>query len=340
MAKEAVICITGNSPLLVARLKELVRLEKGFELCAASGMAGDTLQKLKSSRPDVVVIAMGGDAHELKSIIEGVQRFVNAPVIVLAENGELRKVAEHAGAYDFIQMVSGMNALARVERDLVMRMRLASAVKAVAPMMRPNTPAHASHLQTAFSGVLALGASCGGTDAILDVICRLPRNTPGIAVVQHMPSGFTSMYAERLNRECSMRVIEATGSHKMQQGLVLLAPGDTQMRVVKRGDGYYTECFDGPKVTGHKPSVDVLFSSVANSAGGNSVGIILTGMGSDGAKGLLEMRRAGAYTIGQDERSSVVYGMPRVAYEAGAVTTQVPLAEVAKTLLAHLAKAR
>lgn len=187
--------------------------------------------------------------------------------------------------------------------------------------------------------VIALGASTGGTEATLEVMKSLPANTPGMLIVQHMPAGFTKMYAERLNRLCPMEVREAVHGDKVTRGVALLAPGDAHMRIVKSGSGYIVNVQPGERVSGHCPSVDALFESMAAVVpGANSIGVIMTGMGKDGADGLLKMRQKGAYTIGQDEASCVVYGMPMVAYNIGAVVKQVPCSGIAATIKAHLNK--
>ena len=184
--------------------------------------------------------------------------------------------------------------------------------------------------------VIALGASTGGTEATLVVLKDLPKNTPGMVIVQHMPPGFTKMYADRLNSQCPMEVREAKDGDKVQQGLALIAPGDMQMQLVRIGSGYNVKCFYGEKVSGHCPSVDVLFHSVAEAAGKDAVGIIMTGMGKDGADGLLHMRNNGAYTIGQDQESCIVYGMPMVAYNIGAVTKQASCENISPVLKSYL----
>ena len=185
--------------------------------------------------------------------------------------------------------------------------------------------------------VIAIGASTGGTEATLQVLKDLPADMPGIVVTQHMPGGFTQMYASRLDRLCAMRVREAKDGDLVEQGLVLLAPGgDRHVRVVKDGWHYRIRCVPGEKVSGHRPSVDVLFQSVASSVGRNAVGVILTGMGQDGARGLLAMRQAGAYTIGQDKESSLVYGMPMEAYRQGACCVQAPCDSIALLLIKYI----
>lgn len=185
--------------------------------------------------------------------------------------------------------------------------------------------------------VIAIGASTGGTEATLEVMRQLPSDIPGMVITQHMPKGFTQMYAERLNRICQMRVKEAEDGDIIQRGLALIAPGgDLQMKVVRSGTKYMVRCYPGEKVNGHRPSVDVLFHSMAENVKGSGIGIILTGMGQDGAHGLLAMRNAGSYTIGQDQESSVVYGMPMVAYKLGGVCKQASCSAIPNVLMAHL----
>ncbi|MBP5198903.1 MAG: chemotaxis protein CheB [Lachnospiraceae bacterium] len=179
--------------------------------------------------------------------------------------------------------------------------------------------------------VVAIGASTGGTEAISTVLKQFKSDIPGVVIVQHMPPGFTESFANRLNKTCEVEVKEAKNGDQVLPGRVLIAPGgDAHMTLVKVGDGYQVMIKKGPKVNGHCPSVDVLFDSVAQAAGDKAVGIILTGMGGDGAKGLLAMKQAGAKTIGQDASTCVVYGMPCVAYELGAVEHQEKLQDVAK----------
>ena len=181
--------------------------------------------------------------------------------------------------------------------------------------------------------IIAMGASTGGTEALLAILEKLPGNLPPIVITQHMPPIFTNMYAERLNRICKMEVREAKDQDKLYPGLCLIAPGGLQMQVVKDREGLKVSCMEGEKVSGHCPSIDYLFSSVAKECGEHAVGILLTGMGRDGAHGLLLMHEKGAYTLGQDEESSVVYGMPMEAYKLGAVDKQGNLSQIANYLL-------
>ena len=181
--------------------------------------------------------------------------------------------------------------------------------------------------------IIAMGASTGGTEALLAILEKLPGNLPPIVITQHMPPIFTNMYAERLNRICKMEIREAKDQDKLFPGLCLIAPGGLQMQVVKDREGLKVSCMEGEKVSGHCPSIDYLFSSVAKECGEHAVGILLTGMGRDGAHGLLSMHEKGAYTLGQDEESSVVYGMPMEAYKLGAVDKQGNLSQIANYLL-------
>ena len=184
--------------------------------------------------------------------------------------------------------------------------------------------------------IIGLGASTGGTEATLEVMKRLPADIPAMVVVQHMPRGFTQMYADRLNRLCKMEVREAKNGDELHRGLALVAPADLQCRLVRIGEKYTISCVPGEKVSGHRPSVDAMFHSMSEVVRCKMVGIIMTGMGQDGAAGLLAMRKKGAYTIGQDKDSCVVYGMPMVANDIGAVCIQASCENISNVLLRHL----
>ncbi|MFI3253364.1 MAG: chemotaxis protein CheB [Eubacteriales bacterium] len=186
--------------------------------------------------------------------------------------------------------------------------------------------------------IIALGASTGGTEATLEVLKQLPADLPPLIIVQHMPTGFTKMYAERLNRTCEMRVVEASDATMVRRGTVYVAPAGVQTRVLQHGSELVISCVAGEKISGHSPSVDVLYASVAELKNKNKVGIILTGMGRDGAREMLTLRKKGGFTIGQDEKSSVVYGMPMEAYAIGAVQMQGDLKKIPDILLNHLRK--
>lgn len=256
------------------------------------------------------------------------------PVIVLSALSEKVFDAMQAGAVDFVAkpVVTNQKELeAFLVNELPVKIKVASTAK----ISRIKQSAHVVENKSAKKGnkdvIIAIGASTGGTEAIASVVKEFPADVPGTVIVQHMPAGFTEMYAKRLDNQCKCRVKEAENGDVVEQGLVLLAPGgDRQMSLVKVGENYQVSLKKAPKVNGHCPSVDVLFDSVAKNVGRNAIGIILTGMGGDGAKGLKAMRDAGAKTIGQDENSCVVYGMPKVAYDIGAVQYQEKLGDIAK----------
>ena len=256
------------------------------------------------------------------------------PVIVLSALSEKVFDAMQAGAVDFVAKPVATNQK-ELEAFLVNELPVKIKVASTAKISRIKQSAHVVENKSAKKGnkdvIIAIGASTGGTEAIASVVKEFPADVPGTVIVQHMPAGFTEMYAKRLDNQCKCRVKEAENGDMVEQGLVLLAPGgDRQMSLVKVGGNYQVSLKKAPKVNGHCPSVDVLFDSVAKNVGRKAIGIIVTGMGGDGAKGLKAMREAGAKTIGQDEASCVVYGMPKVAYDIGAVQYQEKLGDIAK----------
>jgi two-component system chemotaxis response regulator CheB len=207
---------------------------------------------------------------------------------------------------------------------------------AAAPLAVAKSPG----LRTTTDKVLAIGASTGGTEALRTILERLPPDTPGLLIVQHMPEVFTRAFAERLDRSCRIEVKEAADGDRVLEGRALIAPGNRHLLLKRTGGHYAVEVKDGPLVSRHRPSVDVLFRSVAETAGANAVGAILTGMGDDGVAGLLAMRKAGGSTLAQDEASCVVFGMPKEAIDRGAVDEVVGLEQIAPALLRRVAELR
>lgn len=256
------------------------------------------------------------------------------PVVVISSLSDKVFDAMNAGAVDFVAKPSGVGRTeleAFVRNELPVKIKVASIAKVSSrkkpPLPEKNQPLAGENKEL----VVAIGASTGGTEAIASVIKEFGTDIPGVVIVQHMPVGFTQMYAKRLNDTCQVRVKEAQTGDLVVPGQVLIAPGgDAHMHLIKVNGSYQVIVKPGPKVNGHCPSVDVLFNSVAETAKDRAVGIILTGMGGDGAKGLLAMRKAGARTIGQDESTCVVYGMPKVAHDIGAVEYQERLPDIAK----------
>lgn len=196
-----------------------------------------------------------------------------------------------------------------------------------------NAPPKRLHMVETTDKIFAIGASTGGVHALTQVLTAFPANAPGTVIVQHMPAKFTTSFADRLNKECAVHVSEAKNGDHVIPGRVLIAPGGYHMVLRRSGANYYVSITDGEPVCRQKPSVEVLFNSVAQYAGANAIGAILTGMGDDGAQGLLNMRRNGAHTVAQDEQSSVVFGMPKEAIEAGAAEKVVPLGDVAQAMI-------
>ena len=257
------------------------------------------------------------------------------PVVVISSLSDKVFDALNAGAVDFVAKPAVSNRAQLedfIKNELLVKVKIASTAK-ISNIKKTVMNQREQDLPTVSKNnmVVAIGASTGGTEAIFSVVKEFGTDIPGIVCVQHMPPKFTEMYAKRLNDQCHIQVKEAQTGDRVLPGHMLIAPGgDKHMHLVKMNDSYQVEVKAGPKVNGHCPSVEVLFESVAKAAGPHALGIILTGMGGDGAKGLLSMRKAGARTIGQDESSCVVYGMPKVAYELGAVEYQEKLIDIPK----------
>ncbi len=310
----------------------------------------DAKQKIPTLDPDVITLDVEMPGQSGISFLKEYMPLHPIPVVLCSSLNIKVFDALEAGAVDFIRKPSGpeenlafTTVLAqKVLTAAVAKVRLSHpAPRAAAPSAAVNPP----HLPIPPIGnpaldhvIVGLGASTGGTDATAEVMSRLPKDTPGMIIVQHMPPGFTKMYAERLDRRCQMEVREAKNGDEIHRGLALVAPADLQARVVRIGQRYTLSCVPGEKVSGHRPSVDALFQSMSETVRCPMVGIIMTGMGQDGAAGLLAMRKKGAYTIGQDQESCVVYGMPKVAYDIGGVCTQASCESIADVLVRHLKK--
>ncbi len=277
------------------------------ELCAAIRRA------YKSNHPNAVI----DTRSPIKPAMSAVMKTTNMSEMVRAASMAEKAVSQTT------QSITGLtNQSASDNRDK-------------SPMTSVSTSAKRSKLKKS-EAIIALGASTGGTEALEQVIRLFPVDTPPVIIVQHMPAGFTKLYSERLNRSCKMEVKEAVDGERLHRGLIVVGAGDYHLRLCKDRQGWYVSSKPGEKVSGHCPSVDVMFNSVAEVAGPLAIGAILTGMGRDGADGLLKMRQAGAFTIGQDKETCVVYGMPMEAYNCGAVEVQAPLYKIADIILNNL----
>ena len=297
--------------------------------------------KIKRLNPDVITLDIEMPRMNGMDFLDKIMALRPMPVVMLSSltqrGADAAIMALEHGAVDFVpkpvrDLAEGFDEL----RDEILTKVKAAARANVArrlprPPGSPVAPARLSYRST--ETIVAIGASTGGVEALADVLAAMPGDAPAVVVTQHMPPAFTRRFAERLDGLCRIRVVEAEDGARILPGHAYIAPGGFQLEVVRSGADYRCRVLSAERVSGHCPSVDVLFHSVAEAAGANAVGVIMTGMGRDGAAGLLAMRRAGARTLGQDEATCLVYGMPRVASEIGAVERQAPLEAIAQSIL-------
>jgi two-component system chemotaxis response regulator CheB len=334
------VLVVDDSFVIREVLRQCLEADPAIEVVGTACDAFEARDMIIKLRPDVMTLDIEMPRMNGIDFLRKLMPQYPMPVIVVSSLDDRVFDALEAGAVDFIHKPGGLTRTQLVEHmkiELVTKVKIANRIKVTGRKRREPTVV----ISDGITGrpdkeIIAIGASTGGTEATYDIISKLNTDIPGVVIVQHMPPGFTAMYAERLNSQCQVTVKEAKNGDRIKQGQVLIAPGDKQMRLKKEADGFHVECKFGERVSGHCPSVDVLFNSVAEVAKNKAVGVILTGMGSDGAKGLMEMQRQGAVTIGQDEVSSVVYGMPKIAYEMGAVTYQVGLSQMASKIYSVL----
>ncbi|MFZ5432748.1 MAG: protein-glutamate methylesterase/protein-glutamine glutaminase [Calditrichota bacterium] len=295
--------------------------------------------KIVQLEPDVITLDVEMPRMDGLSFLRKLMKFHPMPVIVVSsltpKGGDMAMEALEIGAAEVMCKPGEAYTVGEMSRDLIQK------IKAVAHMRldrRPGSngdtpPQPRTALTKTTLKIVAIGASTGGTEALKEVLIRYPANAPATVIVQHMPEQFTRAFADRLNGLCAIDVKEAQSGDTLRPGLALIAPGNKHMVLQRSGAVYQVLVKDGPRVHHQRPAVDVLFRSVARVAGKNAVGVILTGMGADGAEGLLEMRQAGARTVGQDEATCIVYGMPKEAFTMGAVEKQVPLLRVTDEVL-------
>lgn len=333
------VLIVDDSATARAVLREILESDPAIEVVATASDAYVARDKIVELKPDVVCLDVEMPRMDGITFLKRLMHYMPVPVVMvssLTQNGAKTTLeALEAGAVDFVGKPHShiYDGVETMREELLSKIKMASRVRVRQRALESIQQANTTSLAETTNKILAIGASTGGTEALKDVLMGLPRNAPGTIIVQHMPSNFTGPFAERLNGLCAMEVREAKNGDSITPGVVLIAPGDYHMVVRRSGARYYVEIGSGEKVSGHRPSADVLFNSVAKIAGVNAIGVILTGMGGDGARGLLAMRNAGSRTIGQDEASCIVYGMPKVAYDIGAVERQLPLQNIAKGIL-------
>jgi len=347
MAKIRVLII-DDSALMRLLLTELLSQDPDIQVVGTAQDPYVAREKIKALNPDVLTLDVEMPRMDGLTFLEKLMAGHPMPVIMvssLTEQGcQTTLRALELGAVDFItkpkiDLKEGMEEIAQ---DLIAKIKVAAQSKvtrkAVGSTGRSPAAVHAlsAAMIKTTDTIIAIGASTGGTEALKQVLEVLPSNTPPILVTQHMPERFTKTFADRLNSLCRISVKEAEDGDSVLPGHALIAPGNFHMTLTRSGARYTVRLNQDSPVNRHRPSVDVMFGSVAKFAGGNSIGVILTGMGGDGAKALLEMKRGGAFTIAQDEASCVVFGMPKEAIKLGAVDKVLPLTEIPAAILSRL----
>jgi len=335
------VLIVDDSAIVRKMLAESLASEPDLEVVGTAPDPFVARDKILSLRPDVLTLDVEMPRMDGLTFLKKLMRFHPLPVIVISSlaqsSSQTALEALQCGAVEVLAKPGGPYSVGELKQDLPQKVRAAAHARVgkAKPQLSAPTPVAPLVLAgSSSSTVIAIGASTGGTEALREVLTGLPGNMPGILIVQHIPPVFSLAFANRLNDLCKLRVKEAADGDRVTAGLALIAPGNFHMTLRKAGGEYRVTIQDGPRVCYQRPSVDVLFESVAQVAKGDAIGAILTGMGSDGAQGLLQMKRAGARTVAQDEASCVVFGMPREAIRVGAVDRVMPLHQVAAELTA------
>ncbi|NLI82499.1 MAG: chemotaxis response regulator protein-glutamate methylesterase [Deltaproteobacteria bacterium] len=342
--KKIKVLIVDDSAIVRKIFSQELSRQEDIEVVGTAPDPYVAREKIVRLRPDVITLDIEMPRMDGLSFLRKLMKYFPVPAVIVSsltpKNSEMALEAMECGAVEVLAKPGGSYSVGDMSVQLVEKIRAASQAR-LSPVQQggatsPQKPGHAEWskaLRTTTHKIIAMGASTGGTEALKSVLTQMPPTSPGIVVVQHMPPRFTTAFAERLNSLCDIEVREARNGDSVLPGLALVAPGNYHMLLRRSGGTYCVEIKNGPLVCHQRPSVDVLFHSVAQHAGSNALGVIMTGMGKDGAKGLLEMRQAGAHTIAQDEASCVVYGMPREAVRCGAVESVVSLGEIPRTVL-------
>lgn len=334
------VLVVDDSAIVRKLLTDALSVESDIEVVGTAPDPYIARDKILSLRPDVLTLDIEMPRMDGLTFLKKLMHFHPLPVIVVSSLGtassRIALEALEAGAIDVLAKPGGPQSVGDLRHHLASKIRAArvariqkpdAAPRVTAEPIRPPAPVH---VPTRFpvAAIISIGASTGGTEAIQKVLVDLPGNSPPIVIVQHIPPVFSRSFAERLNDVCKIRVREAQDGDRPEPGLALIAPGNFHMLLERTGFGYKVEVKGGPLVCYQRPAVDVLFQSVAQAAGSHALGVILTGMGSDGALGLSAMKKAGARTIAQDEASCVVFGMPKEAIKRGAVDRVLPLSQI------------
>ncbi|MGB5158654.1 protein-glutamate methylesterase/protein-glutamine glutaminase [Desulfobacterium sp. N47] len=342
MGNQIKVLIVDDSAVVRKVFSEELSKEADIEIVGTAPDPYVARDKIVKLNPDVVTLDIEMPRMDGLSFLKKLMRYYPIPVIIVSsltpKGGKMALEALSLGALDVISKPSGAYSVGEMSVQLVDKIRAVARIKVnPSKFASENNSIQVKNTSKALTEttnkIVAIGASTGGTEALKVVLTSMPPNAPGILVVQHMPAHFTTSFAERLNELSSITVKEAADGDSLVNGTALIAPGNYHMLLKKSGARYYVQVKQGPLVHHQRPSVDVLFYSVAEYAGGNAAGVIMTGMGHDGAKGLLKMREAGARTIAQDENSCIVFGMPKEAIKLGAAEKVVPLNDIGNTVL-------
>ncbi len=345
MSKKIKVLVVDDSAIVRKILTETISAEKDMEVVGTAPDPFIARDKILALKPDVLTLDIEMPRMDGLTFLKKLMAYHPMPVIVISSlsqaSCEISMEALRSGAVEVMGKPGGPYSIGDLRAALAGKLRAAANAhirKPSAVSTAPLPPAYpvttpVSRIASSENLVLAIGASTGGTEAIRVVLEGLPETTPGIVIAQHIPPVFSEAFANRLNRLCAMEVKEARDGDEVRPGRALIAPGNLHMVLRRSGGVYRVAVCDGPQVCYQRPSVDVLFSSVAEVAGSNAIGVLLTGMGADGAQGLLRMKEKGARTIAQDEESCVVYGMPREAVRLGAVDAVLPLSGIANAVL-------
>ena len=333
------VLIVDDSAVVRKVLAEGLRDQKDILVVGTAPDPYVARNKIIQLEPDVVTLDIEMPRMDGITFLKKLMRYYPIPVIIVSslteKGGKLALEAIKNGAVEVIAKPSGSYSIGDMSTQIADKIRAASRVnvKKIDPRASGSEPVRLKALGETTRKIIAIGASTGGTEAIRYLMKQLPADSPGIVITQHMPAKFTKSYAENLNTLSALRIKEAEDGDAITPGTALIAPGNYHMLIARSGARYYTRIKDGPMVHHQRPAVDVLFKTVAMHAGENAVGVILTGMGADGAEGLLEMKNAGARTIAQDEKSCVVFGMPKEAIKKGAAEFIVSLDKIAEKIL-------
>ncbi|WP_136255294.1 MULTISPECIES: protein-glutamate methylesterase/protein-glutamine glutaminase [Halomonadaceae] len=338
-ARIKVLCV-DDSALIRDLLSEIINAQPDMEVVAVAPDPIVARDLIKQHNPDVLTLDVEMPRMDGLDFLERLMRLRPMPVLMvssLTQSGsEVTLRALELGALDFLAKPSMGIRNGMMEYGDLIAEKLRAAARSRPRQARAKDRPAPQTLQAPLVSsekLLIIGASTGGTEAIRNVLEPLPSNAPAILITQHMPGGFTRSFAERLDKLCRIRVKEASDGERVLPGHAYIAPGDQHLKLARSGANYVVRLDDGPPVNRHRPSVDVLFDSAAQQAGRNAIGVLLTGMGKDGAAGLLAMRKAGAATVAQDEASCVVFGMPREAIALGAADEVLPLEDIAPRLM-------